>query len=86
MKVRLEKHVPTQNIARYYNMSVSPNLFGEWTLRREWGRIGWCGQSRMDLFADETNAIAALTRWEAAKRRRGYWVEDTRDRLRPSAE
>ena len=31
-------------------MSVLSNLFGEWTLRREWGRIGRGSQVRMDLF------------------------------------
>lgn len=42
---------------------------------REWGRIGQGGQVRMDWFADEGHAVAALVALEAAKRRRGYWVE-----------
>jgi predicted DNA-binding WGR domain protein len=42
---------------------------------REWGRIGQGGQVRMDWFADEAQAIAALIKLEAAKRRRGYRVE-----------
>ena len=49
-----------------------PNLFGEWTLLREWGCIG---QVRMDWFADEAQAVATLIALEAAKRKRGYWVE-----------
>ena len=48
MKAHLEKLDPAKNIARYYRMSVLPNLFGEWTLHREWGRIGRGGQTRMD--------------------------------------
>ena len=51
------------------------NLFGEWTLLREWGRIGQGGQVRMDWFSDEGQAVAALITLEAAKRFRGYWVE-----------
>ena len=31
---------------RYYRMDVQPDLFGEWCLMREWGRIGSAGQTR----------------------------------------
>ena len=31
---------------RFYRMDVQPNLFGEWCLMREWGRIGSTGQMR----------------------------------------
>jgi predicted DNA-binding WGR domain protein len=56
-------------------MAVMPNLFGEWTLLREWGRIGQGGQIRMYWFRNEDQAVAALIVLEAAKRQRGYWVE-----------
>ncbi len=49
----LEKRQPAQKMARFYRMAVLPNLFGEWTLYREWGRIGQGGQVRMDWFEDE---------------------------------
>ena len=75
MQTYLEKRQPAQRMARFYRMAVMPNLFGEWTLYREWGRIGRGGQVRMDWFMNEDQAIAALTTLEAAKRRRGYWVE-----------
>lgn len=75
MQTYLEKRQPANNVARFYRMSVMPNLFGEWTLYREWGRIGQGGQVRMDWFSDEGQAVAALITLEAAKRLRGYWVE-----------
>lgn len=75
MQTYLEKRQPANNVARFYRMSVMPNLFGEWTLYREWGRIGQGGKVRMDWFSDEGQATAALITLEAAKRRRGYWVE-----------
>ena len=75
MQTYLEKRQPANNVARFYRMSVMPNLFGEWTLLREWGRIGQGGQVRMDWFSDEGQAVAALLTLEAAKRLRGYWVE-----------
>jgi predicted DNA-binding WGR domain protein len=75
MQTYLEKRQPAKNVARFYRMAVLPNLFGEWTLLREWGRIGQGGQVRMDWFGDEDQAVAALVMLEAAKRQRGYWVE-----------
>lgn len=50
-------------------MAVSPNLFGEWTLERQWG------QTRMEWYGNESEAEAALLALETAKRRRGYFME-----------
>lgn len=75
MQTYLEKRQLANNVARFYRMSVMPNLFGEWTLYREWGRIGQGGQVRMDWFEDENQAVAALVTLETSKRQRGYWVE-----------
>lgn len=36
------------NMNRFYRMEVQPDLFGGWTLWREWGRIGRGGQLRFD--------------------------------------
>lgn len=37
----------SQNMARYYRMTVQPTLFGEWSVVREWGRLGRGGQVRV---------------------------------------
>lgn len=75
MYTYLEKRDPRRNQARFYRMSVMPNLFGEWTLERQWGRIGQGGQVRMDWYSQEADAEAALLSLETAKRQRGYFVE-----------
>ena len=72
MEIHLEKHDPGRNVARYYRMSVHPNLFGEWTLQREWGRIGQGGRVRLDLFRSEAEAERALSVLEGSKQRRAY--------------
>ena len=77
----LERHDSKKNLARFYRMAVLPNLFGEWTLERQWGRIGQGGQTRMDWYAHEGDAEAALMTLEATKRRRGYYVEPQQLRL-----
>ena len=75
MHTYLEKRDPRKNVARFYHMAVRPNLFGEFTLERQWGRIGQGGQTRMDWHQSEADAEAALLALETAKRRRGYFVE-----------
>lgn len=72
MQIYLEKRDPAKNIARFYRMTVLPNLFGEWTLCREWGRIGTSGQVRLEWFRDKEQAITKLLALEKAKRKRGY--------------
>lgn len=74
MQSYLEKHDPAKNQARFYNVVLLPNLFGEWTLYREWGRIGQGGKVRMEWFNNEDEAKSALVALEASKRRRGYWL------------
>lgn len=72
MEIHLEKYDSDRNVARYYRMSVQPNLFGEWTLQREWGRIGQGGRVRLDLFRCEAEAEHALSVLEVVKQRRAY--------------
>ena len=75
MHTYLEKRDPRRNVARYYRIAVQPNLFGEWTLHREWGRIGQGGRIWTEWFRSEQEAEDALLSIEGAKRRRGYYVE-----------
>ena len=46
----LEKVEPKQHMLRFYALRVAPTLFGEWTLIREWGRIGSPGTVRLEWF------------------------------------
>ena len=67
------RHVDAaRNMARFYRLDVQPDLFGGWSLVREWGRIGRPGQVRLDPFPSVDLAEAALARLRADKVRRGY--------------
>ncbi|MBL8658910.1 MAG: WGR domain-containing protein [Rhodospirillales bacterium] len=69
----LEKHDPARNMQRYYRVSVTPALFGEFAMVREWGRIGRRGGSRMESwFASEEDARRSGQEMAEAKHRRGY--------------
>ena len=51
-----------RNACRFYRMEIAPGLFGDWSLVREWGRIGQPGQVRVDWY--ETEAAAKDTRFD----------------------
>ena len=57
---------------RFYVLSVQPTLFGEWTLVREWGRVGISRWVRSDLYPSSGSAIDALLDLSRKKSRRGY--------------
>lgn len=71
--LRLENVDPARNRWRWYVLSVQPTLFGEWSLIREWGRIGNDGgQSDITLYVSEPDALSACHTLKIAKMRRGY--------------
>ena len=51
---------PAKRMQRYYRLDVQPNLFGQWCLIREWGRIGSTGRTRSIPFPTPQEAEAAL--------------------------
>lgn len=67
--IRIE---PARNAFRFYRLAVWPDLFGGYSLAREWGRIGSPGKLRLDSYESEEQAMAALDRLVHAKGRRGY--------------
>ena len=67
-----ERYDPAHRIHQYYRLTVQPNLFGAWSLLREWGRIGRPSQMQADLYVSLEATQEAFRRKEREKRRRGY--------------
>jgi len=70
---------PSQNMSRYYTLCVQPNLFGGFSLMRNWGRIGTGGQMRLELFDTEDNAQEAYDSLISLKLKPGYVVGAVKD-------
>ena len=70
--VTLHRFDPGKRMARFYSLHIERDLFGGVVLRRQWGRIGTAGRTRLEPHEHEQAATAVLERIEAAKRRRGY--------------
>ena len=75
--------------SRYYRVDVAYNLFGEYSVLREWGLRGrpgaGTGQRRITWFANLREACMAAERWQKRARRRGYsrLMADAPDMTKP---
>lgn len=69
---RLEKRVPEKNQYRFYRLELQPSLFNEWSVIREWGRIGCQGRLVIETYDSFIAADLALNAKIAEKHRRGY--------------
>ena len=70
--IYLEHHDPDKNRHRFYQMIVTPGIFGDWSLVKEWGMIGSPGTVRKEWFDSEEEALLAGDRLCAAKQKKGY--------------
>jgi len=70
---------PAKRMHRYYRIDVQPDLFGEWCLMREWGRIGRSGQVHVAPYPTESEARTAMQWQHRAKERRGYSARSGKD-------
>lgn len=70
--VYLERVDPARNMARFYVITATPTLFGEWALIREWGRIGSPGTVKEAWFETVESAARAALKLRGQKQRRGY--------------
>jgi len=68
----LERHDDDKNMHRFYQMYVAPGLFDDWSLIREWGRIGSPGTVRKDWFDTEEQAVTAGQKIIDSKQKKGY--------------
>ncbi|MBY3127462.1 WGR domain-containing protein [Rhizobium laguerreae] len=59
-------------MARFYALSIEPNLFGGTSLVRSWGRIGTRGQQKIHVFDTELKAVDLLLILLRKKRSRDY--------------
>ena len=62
----------TRNIDRFYVVDVTPTLFGEWAVLREWGRRGSPGTMRLSSYQRRNDAGTAEQRTIKRRLQRGY--------------
>ncbi len=72
--VTLQRRDAAENVSRFYRLDVQPDLFGQWSLSREWGRIGSAGTLLVQSFPTQAATEAAAARLRRLKERKGYRV------------
>jgi predicted DNA-binding WGR domain protein len=60
------------DINRFYVVDVTPTLFGEWAVVREWGRRGSPGTVRLSSYRERDEAETAERRTIKRRLQRGY--------------
>ena len=68
----LVKLSPAKKQARFYRLEIWPDLFGGFSLAREYGRIGQPGRLQLDPFPEIDAARRSFFRIVRRKQRRGY--------------
>jgi predicted DNA-binding WGR domain protein len=71
-EAELVKRNSADNQARFYRLAIWPDLFGGYSLAREYGRIGQSGKLRLDPHTEESQAVGALHKLMRRKTRQGY--------------
>ena len=56
----------------FYRVEVLDNLFGEYSVSREWGKSGRQGKQVLVWFSNIRDACGAADRWCRNAQRRGY--------------
>ena len=72
MSITLRRVDAEKHVSRFYRLDVQPDLFGQWSLLREWGRIGSPGTMFVQSFPTQDEADAACARLCRLKERKGY--------------
>jgi predicted DNA-binding WGR domain protein len=63
---------PTRNMNRFYVVAITPTLFGEWAVLREWGRRGSLGTLRLETWRRRQDAQLAEARTIKRRLQHGY--------------
>ena len=70
--VHLVRVDSSRRMARFYQLSLEPTIFGDVAVARSWGRLGTRGRMRLDLFHDQRTALEHLLNMVLRKKGKGY--------------
>jgi predicted DNA-binding WGR domain protein len=63
----LQANDPNQNLHRFYRIEYGQDLFGQWIVEINYGRVGCKGRSLVTLFDSQNDALGYVK--QALKRR-----------------
>lgn len=60
LKIYLKAEHSILNVARFYSICLTQDLFGDWTLRTTYGRIGTNGRQKVYTFKTPQDALPKI--------------------------
>lgn len=66
----------TPNTQRFYRVEISDNLFGEYTVLREWGQHGRAGRQCLRWFSNLRDAVSVAETARRHAQMRGYRLSE----------
>ncbi|WP_425347730.1 WGR domain-containing protein [Spartinivicinus poritis] len=77
---------PETNTHKFYTLLIQKDLFGNWALLRQWGRIGTKGTIKVDTFDCYEKAHSALESIKKEKLCKGYSLKHSQPVTEPHAD
>lgn len=74
MKIMLERIDTSNNMFRFYNIRLEENLFGDYSVIAQWGRIGVSTRSRVCASGNKKHAEGKFIKILGEKINRGYGI------------
>lgn len=68
------KPTDTQDIPRYYQITLQQDLLGGWMLTREWGQQGGRVSLKREVFLERDDALAAFEQARDTQLKRGFLI------------
>ena len=69
--IYMERHNTKNNMYRFYQMFVTPGLFDDWSLIKEWGRVDSPGTVRKEWCITEQEAELTSQKLSSKKMKNG---------------
>jgi len=74
MRIFLQQPPAAGESARFLKLTLEKDLLGSWWLHRESGQIGGRSQIKREVYASQTEALAAFESGRDAQLKRGFRI------------
>lgn len=83
MRIFLQQKPAAGEAPRFFQLILSQDLLGGWTLTRESGQIGGKSQLKREIYLEQDQAVAAFEKARDGQIKRGFQVTFAEGASRP---
>ncbi|QEP43081.1 WGR domain-containing protein [Ectothiorhodospiraceae bacterium BW-2] len=74
MRIYMQTRPDEGNQLRFYQLQLQRDMFGGWSMIREWGVQGSSGTVKRTHFDEFDKALAAMMKLRSTQLKRGYYL------------